>query len=691
MALSVTEFIDKFKDLLESSDSIEEVRNKYTKLSDTFDLTTIAAGNLGQKVKEVTKNLSEGFTWKGLKELAPALQDIENRLDSAGFRGASLGLAMASIAPGVISGLSAFDSLGAIGDNAQNLTAQMSTLAGNLEKAGALKGPLKWAADVAKAGDAAKNMENQLLSNMYAAGQFNEFYKSMSGSFEGLNSKVLQFSNLTADIGSAMGLTSEQVAKLAQETMVLPGVFDQTVKSGDKTFHQLDAAIRVARGTGLDYMEVQREITRMTQEYGATVQDSVETIARMQEASDTLGLNLKDMKTYVKDAGDQFKFFGDNSSSALDIMAKFGPALSESGLGPAAVAEIVGGFTRGVSQMGVAQRAFLSSQTGIGGGGLRGGLEIEEMLAEGKAGDVAAMVEAALRKLGGGEILSRKEAIAGGPGAASQFEFQRSLLQQGPFGKLAGSDAEAAKLLEALSKGDRGGLTSKLKGGPEVLAGAMERGEKIATRQNNVLIKANNELSKISAFSSTIAYDTTRAAIGVEGGLLVSKEMLGNLQTISQATSRSKLIKGNDSTEGVGGPTSADFANNLLDSIKKIPGVSEAISAAGMKIPTKLETPPKPEGSPTVPPMPGPTTGLTVPPRPAEAIAPDVNKRAAAAARAPLQTQPGPQGQKQSAPMTHEIVIRVMGKEDVLEIVKLSLNEFGQMMIDEEYNKTMTG
>lgn len=698
MALSITEFIEKFKELLESSDSIEEIRDKYTKLSDTFDLTALAAGKLAIKAEEVKKAFSEGFTWEGLKKMAPDLERVENKLEAAGFKGITLGIAMASIAPGVITGLSAFDSLSTIGDNAKDLTAQMSTLTSKLDKIGALKGPLKWAAEVAIAGDAAKNMENQLLSNMYVAGQFSEFYSSMKGDFAGLNSAVLQFSNLTADIGSATGLTSEQVAKLAQETMVLPGVFDQVVKSGEKTFHQLDAAIRVARGTGLTYMEVQQEITRMTQEYGSTVQDSVETIARMQEVTDVLGLNLKDMKTYIKDAGDQFKFFGDNSSSALDIMARFGPALKESGLGPAAITEIVGGFTRGVSQMGVAQRAFLSSQAGIGGGGLKGGLEIEEMLAEGKAGDVAAMVEESLRKLGGGDILSRKEAIAGGPGAASQFEFQRSLLQSGPFGKLAGSPEEASKLLEALSKGDRGGLAAKLKGGPEALQGAMERGEKIATRQNNVLIKANNELSKISTLSSTIAYDTTRSAIGIESGLLVSKSMASDLQITARALSKSKLITGGDTKEAVDRPTTVDFANDLASSAGEFIGIKDI----GVN---KLEKPPRPEGTPivpplpagkpkgipTVPPLPGPGTGLTVPPKPADVIAPGVNKQTAAAAREPSQTPPG-QGQPQGpVPITHEIVIKVMGEEDVLKVVKASLDQFGKMMIDEEYMKTMTG
>ncbi|KKN61312.1 hypothetical protein LCGC14_0523030 [marine sediment metagenome] len=715
MALSVTEFIDHLKELFESGSSLDEIKEKFGSLSTEIEGIGDIAEAAARKASKFGKSISSGIEEGSVagKKILGLYRDITLSMKEAGYSAEGLGISMLALAPKVITGLRPFETLGDISSDASKVTAQMGDLTDKLAKAGMLPGPLAYAADLIKVGEAAKNMENQMIMNMAAAGQLDDMMGSMGGTFEGMSRKVLQFSDLTADIGSAMGLTAKQTAGLANEFMKVPDIFDQTVKAGqgaEEEFHMLDAAIRVARGTGQDYADVQEDIITMTQKFGATVQDSVETISRMYSATQSIGLSMQDMRRYVKDTGEQFKFFGDNSSAALDIMARFGPALKDSGLGPAAVTQIVQGFTTGVAQMDVAQSAFLASQTGIGGGGLRGGLEIEQMLAEGKADEVAQKVEEAIKRLSGGKIMSRKEAIAGGPGASAQFEFQRSLLQQGPFGKLAGSKQEAAKLLEALASGDRGALKDKLAGGSEALEATMERGTDLAKSQNDILIKGNNELSKIANWQSVTAEQARRTAVGVEG-LLAGPAFASNLQVASKGLSQSKLVTG----EGItGGPSPAEFAENLVTSVSSEIGVlnnllRKGLSRVGIEMPTPTVPgieqlpevpeqpiqPGQPEPTPTIPILPpalGATGAPTIPLLPAEVVAVGVNEQAVATAQAAEQgqEQQGQRGQ-QSA---NEITIRVvtgMSEKEVVKVITLSLDEFGNLLKDNAFHDTMTG
>lgn len=707
MELSVTEFIGQLKELFESGSSLDAIKAKFGELSGNvvnFSTVVSAAARTG---KDFTTSLSSGIdqTSKAGKSLNEFIETVRQGMIAAKYSTLSLGAAMASIAPAAIAALRPFESLSNITRDASEVTAQMGDLSSTLNQAGLLRGPMKYAADLLTVGDAARNMENQIIMNMSAAGQMDKMMLSMGGNFDGLNKKVNQFSTLTADIGSATGLTAKQVATLANRFMQIPGVLDQVVKTSGpagEAFHMLDAAIRVARGTGQSFTDVQEDIIVMTQEFGASVQNSVETISRMYSATQRLGLNLKDMRSYVKDTGEQFKFFGDNSSSALDIMNKFAPALTKSGLGPAAVTQIVKGFTHGVAQMTVAQRAFLASQSGIGGGGLRGGLQVEQMLEEGKVGDLVGKIEESLKKLAGGKILTRKEAIAGGPGAASQFEFQRKLLQQGPFGQLAGSSQEASKMLEALASGQRGEISEKLMSGQAALSETVATGTKLGERQNNLLISANNELSKIANWQSQIAADAARVSVGIKG-FLAGKQTSSDLQVKAKAQSQQKMVTGQKIQ---GGKTPAEFADDLTKAISNKMGlIDKALKKIGFSPSNKTakeeEGTPPVKGSPGKPvqktyqhPIPLDTPvvkGVTTPQRPTAAIAQPVQQMAANNAAGSQRPADGHQGTGSN----NAIKIYVMSKEDVIEEITVQLDKYGRMMRDKgqgnEYKRTVMG
>lgn len=702
MALSVTEFIERFKELLETSDSIDDIKEKFYSWSGSIDVVATSAGKASEQLKNLTKSSTEsGNSIGGF--LGEKIEQVKAKLDNAGYSAKALAIAGAAVGLSFTRSLEGFNPFGKISTETSQLTMQIDELTEGLGKMGALdKGtkfnPLNYAAQFVLVGQAARNMENQMISNMAAAGELDELLKSVGGDFAGMSDKVLQFSNLTADVGNAVGMTSSQVATLANDLMKLPGVFNQVVTTTGKSadsIHMLEAAIKVARGTRLDFKDVQEDIIAITQRFGGSVQDSLETISKMSYATNSLGLNLQDMRRYVRDTGEQFKFFGNNSSSVLDIMAQFGPALRKSGLGPTAITELVQGFTTGIAKMNVAQRAFLASQTGIGGGGLRGGLVIEQMFEEGKAGEIATKLEETLTKLSGGRLLTREQAIVGGPGAAAQFEFQRQLLQQGPFGQLAGSPQEAAKLLEALA-GGKTEEAAKLITGQEALTRTAQIGGNIAARQTDKLVIANNELAKISGFQSVVADQARRAVIGVDGIFGISKESLAQLQSISKGYASSKLstgmgIEGRISpakyAEQIADKLSDSLSGTILGPIKDLlkekfkidveepkkapeaekPAPVASVYAEGELAPSMgelLNTPPK------LPPVTAPIT-------PARAIAIPV-KEAAKAAEKPVEQATAQSGQptQQASMSQKDIIVKlVLNDNDVLRILKVNLDD----------------
>jgi hypothetical protein len=620
-------------------------------------------------------------------EFSDIIGEFDNVADGALFMAASV----KSISPKIIGALSAFDSLAGISENASNVTAQMSKMTANLKLDG-------WITEVARAGDIAKNMENQLIMNMSAAGDMSTMLNNLGGDYSQLSNKVFEFTELTADVGSATGLTAAQVGDLANVFQKLPGVLDQTVSivgDADSKFHMLEAAIKVARGTGQSFADVQDDISKYTQNFGASVQTSLETISRMHSATQMLHMNMKDMKDYVESTGESFKFFGDNSSAALDIMGKFAPALLASKLGPTAVKEIVQGFTKGVADMGVAQRAFLSSQAGIGGGGLKGGLEIEKMLEGGKAGDVVSLLEKSLKQLGGGKILNRDEAIKGGPGAAAQFEFQRQLLQQGPYGQLAKSPQEAAKMLDALSRGERGGVEQKIAGGGEALQDTMKVGTALSDRQNNLFIKMNNEMAKVATFSEINANKLTQIIAGINNFPIAANQM----------QHQARLRADTNMTKGLG----ADFhqaPTNILEQVTETAGAVIDDTAIGRLLKGPLDEitttmkgvfrPKEAEGEsegmtkpePTSPVRPGAQlVPSRTPQTPASAVEPAIDRRAQQARQEQTQEQQVTQQRHGKAPITNEVIIKVMGKKDVLEIINLQLSKYGV----EDYHRITTG
>ena len=249
----------------------------------------------------------------------------------------------------------------------------------------------------------------------------------------------------------------------------------------------------------------------------------------------------------------------------------------DTGLSAKQAAELIGDMTSGIAKMDMAEKGFLSSQTG-GAGGLRGAFEIEGLLREGKTDEVMKKIEENIKKNFGGKIFSLKDAQESDYGA-SQFMMQRELLKSGSFGIKPQNDAQATRILEAMSNGfkpeasDMGEAFDKYAGAGKTL---MESNVTSFSTANMVL-----ELEKFeNGLRNTNLYFGKIGALSSENRKLVN-ELNTETQDKSGKKNRTdnrtkevigKLGNGNDALGGVMSTTDSVIkgVGTAVDLLKKI-------------------------------------------------------------------------------------------------------------------------
>jgi hypothetical protein len=364
--------------------------------------------------------------------------------------------------------------------------------------------------------DAIKKMETGLLMNAAAAGNLEAAMGSLDYSMSNLSDMTLEYSRMTAEAGISNNITAGQASNYAQQLMKIPGALADVVDvTGDGTqkMGMLDATIKVAAGTFQPFQEVMKDVTLLFENWNKTGKDSLDFVSKMSSAAQSLKMPMGIMRSYVHDVGEQFKFLGDNTMGAIDIMSRVAPAFEASRLGPRAVAELVGTMTKNMAQMDMAQRAFLSAQTG-GPGGLQGAFQIQQQLAEGDTAGVMSKVEDTLKQMFGGPVVTLEEA-ANDQRAAAQYAKQIQMMTTGPM-KVAETEQQAKAMIDAMATGKIFDPAEMGKVMEDPMQKAMDRGNEIQERQFNELVYINNQLEYFGTLAADVTATKIRQGIGSE-------------------------------------------------------------------------------------------------------------------------------------------------------------------------------
>lgn len=567
-----------------------------------------------QAVKQITQETVEkaGELKNTMLELAKTrIGDVVQSLSSGNKELLSL-VANAALLTAALAGVRS-DTLNALAQSASDVNLNFDHTVKALDQFGLADNKIvKVLISLNQAAAPVRNLEAGLIGAASASGELGSLLGELGPNFENMSKKVTTFVEKTFNLAQASGLSTTQVAGFAAQLSVIPGAMSTMVdltEKGGKQIDLLDASMKVASGTGQKFEAVVNDLNEVYRNYNTTGEKALQFVTRLSAASAGLKIPLDIVKDYTRNASAQFKFFGDNTQAALNILGKFGPVLKASGLGPAAIAELTRGMTDNIARLDVAQRAFVS-QTAGGAGGLQGSYQVELLKQKGQLDKVQSMVEQSLRQQFGGKIVTLEQA-ANSQASAAQFTKQVQLLTSGPT-KIANSEGEAYKIIEAMSKGFKapiapGGEKETIATPDEALKKSLETGTLWQERNYNQLTVIANRLDLIAMHGALTADAANRSLLGP--GLnkkLTQEQMTEGSQAASQ---QSLLIKGTTNKEL--GPNEAimerfeklgsvfdgfkslqDSFENMLDGLKgEVDKLSGSVLVPGKSQPATQETP----------------------------------------------------------------------------------------------------
>lgn len=551
------EAYERLKKLAESGATMTQLKDQLHSFGDLLKNSGTSAAEAARNIANLAGNSDE--LHKKVRELVGGITDMTQWVDELAQKFGMSGEDLAKFSVQMVSLTGMFtkhlpvpEAFSKIGENAKSSTQSMQELLDtSLKFIGMPEGNFStFLKGVTQRGDFAKQFEAGFLTAASASGEFTEVLETLGNDLSGLSLKTDVSSKLFQTIGNSAGVSSTKVAEYAASLRTIPGALDNFHDSAGlvvENMHFLDAAMKIASGTGQTFDQVLTQMQTMFDNLGLKGKPALEVIARMQNVSDAANIPLAQMREYTNRATESFKFLGENAEGAISVMAELGPALQRSGLGPNAIRDLVQGVTSGISEMKTAQKSFLSAQTG-GPGGLQGAFQIDLMLRQGKLDEVFQKVQQNLKQQFGGTIVSLEEA-AKDAGAAAQFQRQIALVKSPALGGIAKSDAEAMRVLEAISAKDRGiGPSREIKSPADAFKDAVSTGDKIRDRGNTILTKINNLAERSAQIQSIIAYNTTRMAVGYEGPL--ANYLQGQMREDMAEASKLKPLTGQGGAGG---------------------------------------------------------------------------------------------------------------------------------------------
>lgn len=422
---------------------------------------------------------------------------------------------------------------------------QVKALSDALVKMGA---PVQAVAEAAKGGmkaiasygqafltsaDSALRLQNIYIQLAAKTGALGNVYKKAGEDLGDLNSLLSAQNKAVSEAATATGISAKDVENFYVTLGQVPKALESTITNADGmsgSMSMLTATIKLAHGTGRDYNEVVKDLHESFTQYGMVGEQALTFTQRFSEISNNFGVELSEVRRELMSTAGAFKNMTDAGDGAAKmseavsgLMNDYVGALKNTGMTGTHAMETVRGLTEGMSRLSVAQKAFLSAQSG-GAGGLMGAFQIEKMLKEGKIDEVFDKVRGTMQKQFG-KIVTLEEASKS-PQAASQLEKQMLLLQKGPLGSMVKSDQDAYRLLDAFRAKQEGrapadkGIGGLDSGG---LKNAINAGTEFEKKSYSVLTEMNKHLEALQRAATTsnlnIAQKTGTAGTGARAFL----------------------------------------------------------------------------------------------------------------------------------------------------------------------------
>jgi len=408
--------------------------------------------------------------------------------------------------------------------------------------------------NLAQSADNALRLQNAYIQLSARTGNLSEVYAAAGPNLENLNTLLEKQTALVANAIKTTGLGPEVVQSYYAQLGTIPKALEATVTSSDsasETISLLTASIKIASGTGRNYVDIIEDMKVAFKDYNLTGEEALKFTSRMTEISNKFGTNLDVVRDSLRGTAGVFKMFGNEAEASSRILNNYVGALQSTGLSGDAAVEVVTDMTRAIGNLGIAQKAFLSAQTG-GPGGLMGAFQIEKMMREGKIDEVFEKVRTQMQKQFG-QIVTLDDASSN-PAAAAQMTKQMMILRQGPLGQFAKSDQEAIRILEGFKNRQERKTVTDLSS--RIVQDNMSKGTLLQEKSYTELsrIRGILEGARGVADISNLGFmqKSLTAGMGIEGQL-----------SEAQRKSKDNLSLFMTSSGVAGGATAQDYARDI--------------------------------------------------------------------------------------------------------------------------------
>lgn len=368
-----------------------------------------------------------------------------------------------------------------------------------------------------------------------ATGDIGNIWNRAGSNLENLNNITAQYNSAIDLTSKATGQSKSQIVEHYQALGTIPGALNTNISllnGSGNSMSMLTAATKLAAGTGRDFKSVTDDMHKALRTYNATGADALKFTANMSELSSSLNVELSDVKGYMEDVANTFGTLGNQTDSAARSFNTLFKAFQETGLSSANSTRIIKDMTSGIGNLTIAQKGFLSSQTG-GAGGLMGGFQIDLLTKQGKLDEVMSKQMQLLKKQFGGKVATLEDA-AKSPEAAAQLQKQIAMTKQGPMGSMVKNEQDAYKLFEAMNKGvDFKNVKKEFtgeKGTKDPLKEGIDRGTKMQERQSSLLTKANTELEMIRSNTAAFSLNKVQGLTATPGGSDATRKAITDYQ-----------------------------------------------------------------------------------------------------------------------------------------------------------------
>lgn len=411
----------------------------------------------------------------------------------------------------------------------------------------------KFAVATLKSADNGLKLQNAMLQQAASSGNFNDMIQKAGDKLQNMNNLLARQDSLIQGSADSTGIARESMNQYwNQLSPTISGMKDLniTVGSSSEKMNVLTAAVTLATGSGRSQKDVIDDVNKATQEYGISVSNALTMTARISEISSKFKIPLQDVRNSLFSTTESFKWFSSEQGDAskktegfTSVINKYAKALQDTGLSGHQAIGVVDGMTKSMSTLNMAQKAFLSQQTG-GPGGLRGAFQIESMLQKDPAKAFELVRKQMQKQMGG--IVSQSEA-EGSEAAAQKRQKQMLILQEGPLGKFAQDPQQAMHILDAFKSIQQGkGTTEGLY--KDIASQQIKKGEQIQGTSKTPMSELRSTLDGMTFKAMIVNLSSTQKMMTQTAGVDLSDD------TAAQAASRrelgKKVVFNNDTTQG---------------------------------------------------------------------------------------------------------------------------------------------